>query len=176
MQWDRDRSRDFGAMTLPGVRVRTRSRAIARTSRLRRGRRQRGSPSGIGHRGWQLAANPSACRRSTRSCCVAVSAFLVLDGSAARLLAWEAGLCPLVVQRISEPIGIMATVGQKPFRGRQCRSTRSGHRREACRGSWGKTLPDGPSARPSARIGCSLIGLLAEPESCQSRKFNGSRP
>jgi hypothetical protein len=40
----------------------------------------------------------------------------MLDGLAARLPARDAGIYPLVLQRISEPIGVIATVSQQPVR------------------------------------------------------------
>jgi hypothetical protein len=45
-----------------------------------------------------------------------IAALVVLDGLVARLPSADAGLYPLVFQRISEPVGIMAPVGQQPLR------------------------------------------------------------
>jgi hypothetical protein len=45
-----------------------------------------------------------------------VAAFVVLDGLSARLPVGDAGLYPLVFQRISEPVGDVAPVGQQLFR------------------------------------------------------------
>jgi hypothetical protein len=49
-----------------------------------------------------------------------VAAFLttlaVLYGFAARRRSGDAGLCAFVIQRISEPVGALATVGQHPLR------------------------------------------------------------
>jgi hypothetical protein len=54
-----------------------------------------------------------------------VAALVLLGGFAARLSTGDAGLYPLVFQRISEPVGIMAPVGLQPFgfwqAARQCR-------------------------------------------------------
>ena len=44
-----------------------------------------------------------------------VAALVVHNGLAAQLPAWDAWLYPLVFQRISEPVGIIARVRQQPF-------------------------------------------------------------
>lgn len=48
-----------------------------------------------------------------------VAALVVLDGLAARLSNRDAGLYPLVFQRMSEPISIVAPICQQPLRLRQ---------------------------------------------------------
>jgi len=44
-----------------------------------------------------------------------VAALVVVDGLAARLPAWDAGLYPLVFQRFPEPVGIVAPICDQPF-------------------------------------------------------------
>jgi hypothetical protein len=48
-----------------------------------------------------------------------VVALVRTDGMPSQLPARDAGACPLVFQRIPEPVGIVATVGDLPFSGRQ---------------------------------------------------------
>lgn len=44
-----------------------------------------------------------------------VASLVLLSGFAARLPALDAGLYPLVFQRIFEPVSVTAAVGQQPF-------------------------------------------------------------